>query len=283
MITIRPETSVREAGAYEPEASPPPPRRGFAIRPKLRFDTGCGCWFWAARVSTRRALQVSAPTPPQIGCRGGTSERTASLVEPLPDGLQPRLELGVLLVHLLVRVLQERLEVLDPLVACEQFPLRERDVALQSRVLVDQLRRTTTSEFERCLPSDRRPAHLLLDHGQLVEVSGQEIHLALLRLAVRVLGQVAVVLASLVQRDLELDHLRAGVNRREQSIRAGSALPEAHLLTPVLQVAHEALLHRVKVGQLLRDRLVLPLQVLRGRLEVLPALDARGRDLECSL
>lgn len=53
-----------------------------------------------------------------------------------------------------------------------------------------------------------------------------------------------------------------------------------HLLAAVLQVAHEALLHGVKVGELLRDGLVLPLHVLGRLLEVLAALDTCRRDLE---
>ena len=65
--------------------------------------------------------------------------RTSRLVESFPHGLQPRLELGVLLVHLVVRVEQERFEVLDPLVARNELAFGERNVALQGRVLVDKL------------------------------------------------------------------------------------------------------------------------------------------------
>ena len=57
----------------------------------------------------------------------------------------------------------------------------------------------------------------------------------------------------------------------------------AHLLAAVLQVAHEALLHCVKVGELLCDGLVLALHVLGGLLEVLAALDAGCRDFEGAL
>lgn len=65
--------------------------------------------------------------------------RTSRLVESFPHGLQPRLELGILLVHLLVRVEQERFEVLDPLVPRNELAFSERHVALQGRVLVDEL------------------------------------------------------------------------------------------------------------------------------------------------
>jgi len=52
----------------------------------------------------------------------------------------------------------------------------------------------------------------------LVEIAREEVHLALLRLAVRVLGQVAVVLARLVERDLELDDLQGAAT---VSLRVG--------------------------------------------------------------
>jgi len=61
------------------------------------------------------------------------------LVEALLDGLEPRLELGVLLVDLLVGVLQQRLEVLDTLVARDELALGEGGVALERRVLIDEL------------------------------------------------------------------------------------------------------------------------------------------------
>lgn len=61
------------------------------------------------------------------------------MVEALLDGLEPRLELGVLLVDLLVGVLQQRLEVLDTLVARDELALGEGGVALERRVLIDEL------------------------------------------------------------------------------------------------------------------------------------------------
>ena len=56
-----------------------------------------------------------------------------------------------------------------------------------------------------------------------------------------------------------------------------------YLLAPVLEVAHERLLHTIELGKLHADRLPSALQVLRALREVLAALDARRRDGEGAL
>lgn len=129
--------------------------------------------------------------------------------------------------------------------------------------------------------ANAKQTHLLLHERELVEVAREEVHLALLRLAVRVAREVAVVLARLVQRDLELDDLSDGTI--SSSWIGDHDASETHLLAAILQVAHQALLHRVKVGELLRDGFVLAFHVLGGLLEVLAALDACRRDLERAL
>ena len=55
------------------------------------------------------------------------------------------------------------------------------------------------------------------------------------------------------------------------------------LLAAVLEIAHEALLHRVKLGQLRRHRLADALHVFRALGEAPAALDAVGGDLEGAL
>lgn len=67
-------------------------------------------------------------------------ERTPSLVQPVLDSRQLRLELLVLDGKSTIRVLQERLKVLYPLVTSEQLALGDAGLFLQCRVLVHELR-----------------------------------------------------------------------------------------------------------------------------------------------
>lgn len=186
------------------------------MRPKLRLDATAG-WFCAGEGAQGRVSagpEAQRPERAVLSGRYDEPERrrlTTGLVEPLLDGLQPRLELGVLLVDLLVGVLQECLEVLDALVACDELALGECDVPLERRVLVDELLgEDMVSRGMRELERAERWTDLLLHERELVEVAREEVHLALLGLAVRVLGKVAVILARLVKRDFELDDLASG-------------------------------------------------------------------------
>lgn len=261
------------------------------MRPKFRLDVTTG-WFCA--VLREAGIRRAQGHRSKEGRKHWRRRRTSRLVESFADGLQPRLKLGVLLVHLLVRVEQERFEVLDPLVPRNELAFGERNVPLQGRVLVDKLwdtdRRVSTQGTNCCTsePGDGggrnvdAGAHLLLHDRELVEIARQKVHLALLRLAVRVLGEVAIVLASLVQRDLEFDHL-AITFPVSSPVKLTWRDPAFYLFASVLQVSHQTLLHRVKVGQLLGDGLVLSLEVLCRFLQVPAAFDTGRRDLERSL
>jgi hypothetical protein len=261
------------------------------MRPKFRLDVTTG-WFCA--VLREAGIRRAQGHRSKEGRKHWRRRRTSRLVESFADGLQPRLELGVLLVHLLVRVEQERFEVLDPLVPRNELAFGERNVPLQGRVLVDKLwdtdSRVSTQGINCCTsePGDwggrnvDAGAHLLLHDRELVEVARQKIHLALLRLAVRVLGEAAVVLASLVQRDLEFNHL-AFVSLSARPVEVPWTNHTHYLFASVLQVSHQTLLHRVKVGQLLGHGLVLSLEVLCRFLQVPAAFDTGRCDLECSL
>ncbi len=139
--------------------------------------------------------------------------------------------------HLLLALLEQALEALDALVAGDELALGDGHLLLEGRVLLDEL-----------------ALHL----RQLLEVALEERHLLLLRAVVAAAQHVVVLLARLVERDLELHHA----------------------LAAVLQVAHQALLHDVELGQLLLHRLAVghghrpvgldaPLQVVHQRLELL--------------
>lgn len=67
-------------------------------------------------------------------------ELTASLIQPVLDSRQLRLELLVLDSKPTIRVLQECLEVLYPLIASEQLALSDAGLFLQCRVLIHELR-----------------------------------------------------------------------------------------------------------------------------------------------
>ena len=71
---------------------------------------------------------------------------TPCLVETLLHGLQLRLELLVLDRQPAVSVLQESLQVLYPLVPCQQLALCDTRFLLQGGVLVDQLKNCTASD-----------------------------------------------------------------------------------------------------------------------------------------
>lgn len=58
---------------------------------------------------------------------------------------------------------------------------------------------------------------------------------------------------------------------------------EAHLLTAVLKVPHETLLHSVKLGQLRRHTLAHSLHVLGALRQVLATFNSRSSDLERAL
>ena len=88
--------------------------------------------------------------------------------------------------QLLLAVLQQRLQAPNALVPRNQLPLRNRDLLLQTAVLLDQL-----------------PLH----DGQLLEVALQESHFLLLGAVVGGAQDVVVLLASLVEGDFELDDL----------------------------------------------------------------------------
>ena len=127
--------------------------------------------------------------------------------------------------HLLLAVLQEALQVLDALVPRNQLALGNRNLLLQCRVLLHEL-----------------ALHL----SELLQIPLEEGHLLLLGPVVGRPQHVVVLLARLVQGNLELDDA----------------------LATVLQVAHEALLHHIELGNLLLNRL--PVGHWRAR----PGLDA---------
>ncbi len=91
---------------------------------------------------------------------------TARLVEPFLHRLELRLELLVLQHQAAVRFLQERLEVLYPLIASEQLALRDPRLLLQGRVLVYELKiaRRAMSQWQLTRPWEA-PAYLLLHDG----------------------------------------------------------------------------------------------------------------------
>ena len=72
--------------------------------------------------------------------------RTARLVEPFLHRLQLRLELLVLHRQPTVGILEQGLQVLYPLVPCQQLALCDTRFLLQSGVLVDQLKNCTASD-----------------------------------------------------------------------------------------------------------------------------------------
>ena len=72
--------------------------------------------------------------------------RTARLVEPFLHRLQLRLELLVLHRQPTVGILEQGLQVLYPLVPCQQLALCDARFLLQSGVLVDQLKNCTASD-----------------------------------------------------------------------------------------------------------------------------------------
>ena len=138
---------------------------------------------------------------------------TPCLIQTLLDGLQLHLELLVLHRQPAVGILEECLEVLYALVACEQLALRDAGLLLERRILVDELqrhwpRRISNGQASATLPSADVTTHLLLDNGKLLQIAFQERHLLLLRLTVRVADDVVVLLLDFVKLDLELDDLR---------------------------------------------------------------------------
>lgn len=133
---------------------------------------------------------------------------TPRLIQSLANRLQAGLELEVLHVELLLSILEERLEVLDPFVASDELPFGDGDVLLERRVLFHKLlyRRGVSGELSVRM-YEHQTAYLLLNESELVEVAREEVHLALLGLRVGVLEHVLVLLLSLIERDLEFDNL----------------------------------------------------------------------------
>lgn len=111
-------------------AEPPPPRSGLAMRPKLSGEDDAA--FCANGLECEYGTQAA---------ENGMSDRTACLLKPLLHRLQLCFELLVLSSKPAVSVLEERLQVLYPLVPCQQFALRDPRFLLERGVLVDELSR----------------------------------------------------------------------------------------------------------------------------------------------
>ena len=79
-----------------------------------------------------------------------------------------------------IGVLQQRLEVLNALVAGKKLALRNARLLLQSRVLVDELRSDLVSPRVPGVTDAMGDTYLLLDKRELLQVALQERHLLLL-------------------------------------------------------------------------------------------------------
>ena len=101
--------------------------------------------------------------------------RTARLVEPFLHRLQLRLELLVLHRQPTVGILEQGLQVLYPLVPCQQLALRDTRFLLQSGILVDQLEILHSIRLSKSgivqFPRPFSAPYLLLDDSELLEVA----------------------------------------------------------------------------------------------------------------
>ena len=88
--------------------------------------------------------------------------------------------------QLVLRILQEALKGLDPLVSCIELPLSNSDFLLQLAVLLDEL---------------------TLGEGQLLEVPLKEGHLLLLGSVVGRSENIVVLLPGFIQAEFQLDNL----------------------------------------------------------------------------
>lgn len=128
-------------------------------------------------------------------------------------GDQLLLELDVLLDQSTVGVLQQLLEVHDPLVSSQELAFGDAGLLLERRVLIDELsrrrRRGDVSDGSAESSSGGwASTDLLLNERELVQVPLEERHLLLLVLGVGSFDDRVVVLAKVVQLDLEFDDLK---------------------------------------------------------------------------